>query len=217
MTHTCYIELNKKDIKQIEINKLKTKNKAIHPMFGRKTYTEKQIVQGCIQNERKFQEMLYKQHFHTMMGMCMRHTGDREVSMEIVNMGFLKVFKKLDTFQFRGSLEGWIRRIVYHSLSDYFRKHSKYLQFIALEDWDGESKAEPLEEMYAEDLLKLVDLLPPATQNVFRLYAIEGLTHVEISKKEGISVGTSKWHLSSAREKLKALLKKNNNYRNYVG
>lgn len=177
-------------------------------MFGRKTYTEKEIVQGCVRNERRFQEMLYRQHFPTMMGMCMRHTGDRDTSMEIVNMGFLKVFKKLDTFQFRGSLEGWIRRIVYHSLSDYFRKNSKYLQFLELDDRDAEVRVEAYDAMFAEDILRLVDLLPPATQNVFRLYAIEGLTHVEIAKQENISVGTSKWHLSNAREKLKELLKK---------
>jgi len=186
-------------------------------MFGRKTYTEKELVEGCVNNDRRFQELLYKEHFHTMMGMCMRHTGDRDVAMEIVNIGFLRVFTKLHTFGFKGSLEGWIRRVVYHCLSDYYKKNSKYLQFLVFEERDAKVQEEPLSNMYAEDIMKMVDLLPPATQNVFRLYAIEGLTHVEIAKKENISVGTSKWHLNAAREKLKTLLKKNNNYRSHVG
>ncbi len=186
-------------------------------MFGRKTYTEKELVEGCIRNDRRCQEMLYKQHFPTMMGMCMRHTSDQETAMEIVNIGFLKVFKKLDTFTFSGSLQGWIRRVVYHCLSDYYKKNSRYLQFLVFEDRDAQVRDEPLSNMYAEDIMKMVDLLPPATQNVFRLYAIEGLSHAEIGEQENISVGTSKWHLNAAREKLKTLLKKSNNYRSYVG
>jgi len=186
-------------------------------MFGRQTYTEKEIVEGCIRNDRRCQEMLYKQHFPTMIGMCMRHTSDRETAMEIVNIGFLKVFKKLDTFTFSGSLEGWIRRVVYHCLSNYYKKNSRYLQFLVFEERDAQVRDEPLSNMYAKDIMKMVDLLPPATQNVFRLYAIEGLSHAEIGERENISVGTSKWHLNAAREKLKMLLKKSNNYRSHVG
>jgi len=65
--------------------------------------------------------------------------------------------------------------------------------------------------------MKLVDLLPPTTQKVFKLYAIEGFTHVEIAKQFEISVGTSKWHLSNARQKLKSLLAKNQGYNLYAG
>ena len=107
--------------------------------------------------------------------------------------------------------------MVYHCLSDYYRKNSRYLQFLVFEDRDVQVRDEPLSSMYAEDIMKMVDLLPPATQNVFRLFAIEGLSHAEIGEQEDISVGTSKWHLNAAREKLKALLKKNNNYRSYAG
>ncbi len=180
-------------------------------------YTEKELVAGCIRNDRFFQELLYRKYFNTMMHMCLRYTDDRDKAMEIVNNGFLRVFKKLDTFAFKGSLEGWIRKLVYHSLSDYFKKHSKYLQFLVLEERDEPQKEEALQQMYMEDILKMVDQLPPATRRVFRLYAIEGFTHVEIAKKNNISVGTSKWHLSNARKQLQHLIKKNNNYRLYAG
>lgn len=185
-------------------------------MFKKQKYNERETVEGCVRNERKAQELLYREHFDTMMRMCMRYTNDRDKAMEIVNIGFLKVFQKLHTFKFKGSLEGWIRRLVFHCLSDHYRKNSKYLQFMVFEDRDQSSIEKAHSNLYAEDILKMVDTLPPATQEVFRLYAIEGFTHVEISKNVGISVGTSKWHLSNARKILKKLIDQNN-LRQYAG
>jgi len=185
-------------------------------MLNKQKYDEREIVEGCVRNERYFQELLFRQHFDTMMRMCMRYTHDRDKAMEIVNIGFLRVFQKLHTFEFKGSLEGWIRRLVFHALSDYFRKDKKYLQFMVFEEKDDTSYAEAPAKLYAEDIMKMVDTLPPATQEVFRLYAIEGYTHVEISKNTGISVGTSKWHLSNARKILKRLIDQNN-LRSYAG
>jgi len=185
-------------------------------MFKKQKYNEREVVEGCVRNERKAQELLYRKHFDTMMRMCMRYTHDKDKAMEIVNIGFLKVFQKLHTFQFKGSLEGWIRRLVFHCLSDHYRKNSKYLQFMVFEERDQSSIEKAHSNLYAEDILKMVDTLPPATQEVFRLYAIEGFTHVEISKNTGISVGTSKWHLSNARKILKKLIDQNN-LRQYAG
>ena len=165
-------------------------------------YSEKEIVDGCVRNERFFQELLYRKYFEKMIAMCMRYTDDRDIGMEIVNNGFLRVFKKLNTFSFKGSLEGWIRKLVYHSLSEYFKKHSKYLQFLVFEEQDTSITSNALEAIYEEDLLRMVDSLPPATKEVFRLYAIEGFTHVEIAKAISISVGTSKSNLLRAKAKL---------------
>ena len=183
----------------------------------RKEYTERDLVDGCIRNDRYCQELLYRKHFDTMIRMCIRYTEDREIAMEIVNNGFLRVFQKLDKFSFKGSLEGWIRKLVYHSLSEYYKKHSKYLQFIVLEDRDSTINDHALSKIYEEDLLKLVDKLPPATKEVFRLFAIEGFTHNEIAKRTSISVGTSKWHLSVARKKLKQLIQDHKEYSSYAG
>ncbi len=174
-------------------------------------YSEEELVAGCLRNERKYQEYLYRRYFATMMSMCLRYTDDRDIAMQIVNNGFLRVFKKLSTFSFKGSLEGWIRKLVYHSLSEYFKKHSRYLQFLVFEERDSQINETALSKMYEDDLLKMVDSLPPASREVFRLYAIEGYTHVEIAKSIGISVGTSKWHLASARKRLKLLIEKNYN------
>jgi len=126
--------------------------------------------------------------------------------MKIVNSGFLRVFKKLHTFQFTGSLEGWIRKIVYHCLADHFKKKSSNIYFLEIEHGEKPKDNYVLEGLYAEDILKLIDKLPNATRRVFILYAIEGYKHHEIDEEVNISIGTSKWHLSEARKKLKTFL-----------
>ncbi len=180
-------------------------------------YTEKELVEGCVKNHRQSQEYLYRQYFDSMMRMCMRYTHDKELAMEIVNTGFLRVFKKIHTFKFKGSLEGWIRKLVFHSLSDHFKKKDRKVFFMEVEDRDAPINETALDKLYLEDILKLVDELPNATRDVFVLYAIDGYTHVEIGKMLGISEGTSKWHLSNARKKLKHLIRKFYNQKNYAG
>ena len=181
-------------------------------MLRTQKYTDEELIAGCLENNRFFQERLYRRYFGTMISMVLRHTNDRNEAITIVNNGFLKVFKKIDKFEFKGSFEGWIRRIVYRSLSDYFRSNSNMLHFLELEDRDKPLKTNALDQLYLEDLMKLIDDLPPATAQIFRLYAIEGFTHVEISKKIGISEGTSKWHLSNARKELRKSISKLRNY-----
>ncbi len=176
-----------------------------------RTHTERELVEGCVQNDRIYQEALYRRYLPTMMQMCMRYTDDRQQAMEIVNNGMLRVFKKIDTFEFKGSLEGWVRKLVYHSLSDYYKKHSKYMHFLVFEERDEIVRQEPIDNLYLEDLLRMVRQLPDNTQEVFRLYAIEGYTHTEIGQRLGLSEGTSKWHLSKARKILKQMIQQQNN------
>ena len=175
-------------------------------MTKKETYTEAELVKGCIENNRLYQEVLYRRFFPAMIGMCMRYTQNHDLAMEIVNSGFLKVFLKLHTFRFEGSLEGWIRRLVYHSLADHFKKKSSNIHFLEIEQGEQPRDNLVLDELYAEDILKSIDRLPDATRNVFILYALEGYKHHEIARELDISIGTSKWHLSEARKKLKKYL-----------
>ena len=180
---------------------------------------ETDIVAGCVRNERKYQEILYRRYFPTMIKMCLRYTnGDNERALEILNDGFLRVFKKIGSFAFKGSLEGWIRRLVFHAISDYFKQNKAYFDTIVFSEVLPESSNRQyalasneateggLKGLYYDDLIKIIDNLTPATRDVFRLYAIEGFSHAEISAQLNISIGTSKWHVSTAREQLKRLV-----------
>ena len=149
-----------------------------------------------------------------MMAMCMRYTRDEDKALLILNDGFLKVFKKIDTFRSEGSLEGWIRKLVYHTLADFYKKENTYIRFIQFElPEDGAMPATQSQGMEFQDLVRLLNHLPDRSAEVFKLYAIEGYSHQEIAVMMQISPGTSKWHLSHARERLKMFLKKENHAR----
>lgn len=179
-------------------------------------FKEKDVVKGCAANNRRSQEQLYKRYFPVMMQMCMRYTSDRDAAMQIVNNGFLRVFKKIDSFKFEGSLEGWVRRIVFHAISDFFKSEKKYLHFMVFEEKEKSTSKTILDHIYYEDLLKMIEKLPDATGKVFRLYAVEGFKHKEIAELLEISIGTSKWHLSEARKEMKRLIAKYQDQINYA-
>lgn len=169
----------------------------------RKNNDYKNLVQGCINNDRSSQEKLYKEFFPTMERMIRKHTTDKDQLIDILNNGFLRVFQKLNTFGFQGSLEGWIRRIVYHSMCDYFRKHQKDIRFMVFGDIQQENiSTKNGHKLHFQDLLKMVNSLPEKHHKVFYMYAIEGYKHHEIGETLNINVNTSKWYLAEARKKL---------------
>lgn len=175
-------------------------------MSRQEIYTEREIVQGCASNNRFHQELLYKKYFQTMYVYALKYTKDEDEAISIVNDGFLKVFKNAHNFSFKGSLEGWIRRIVFHTISDYFKSNAKYLKNIIFEEVETSTTASILDKLFMNDLIGLINKLPPATAKVFKFYALDGFTHKEISDKLNISPGTSKWHFSEGRKKLQQML-----------
>jgi RNA polymerase sigma-70 factor (ECF subfamily) len=122
----------------------------------------------------------------------------------------LRVFTNLAQYDGRGSFEGWVRRIVFRSLSNHFRKDERYMKVIFLEEKDQSSRSKALTDLYYEDLMLLVDSLPEMMRKVFERYAILGMSHKEIAQELNISDGTSKWHLSKAREKLREKINNKN-------
>lgn len=174
--------------------------------FGKKTYTDEELAHACACNDRRAQEALYRRFFPVMLRMCQRYTRDEDTAIEILNAGFLRVFQKIGTFAFKGSLEGWIRRLVYHAIADHFRNNARYLHFLVLDEQDDVVQEQSLDRLYEEDILRVVQELPPMSQEVFRLYAIEGYSHGEIAETLSMSEGTSKWHLSTARQRLREQL-----------
>lgn len=169
---------------------------------------EKLLIQACCKNDRRAQEYLYRHYFPTIRRMCERYTKDEDQLVNIVNNGFLKVFKGIGSYSGSGSFEGWIRRTVFHALSDYFRKENKYTKNTFFEVPETAQQSEALQDLYFLDLMDLVEDLPDATCQVFKMYAIDGYTHKEIGKRMNMSDGTSKWHLHEARKKLKLMIMK---------
>lgn len=173
-------------------------------LYKNKPYNESDwdaIRKGCADNKRAAQEKLYRHFFPIMERMVLKYTQDEDQIIDILNNGFLKVFKKIDQFENKGSFEGWIRRIVYHSVSDYFRKSSKDLKFLIYEE---KFKKEPSEfsghKLYYQDLMQLVNKLPEKHMQVFHLFSIEGYGHKEIAYQLSMKESTCRWYLAEARK-----------------
>lgn len=172
----------------------------------KKHYTDAELVEGCARNDRRAQEAFYRRFSPAMIRLCLRYTSDQETALAIVNQGFLRAFQKIHTYAFRGSLEGWVRRLVYCAMADHFRRSARYSHFLVLEDQEDLETLSPDAPFDEAHLLKLIEALPENAQTVFRLYTIEGYSHAEIAEKLCISEGTSKWYLSIARQRLREWL-----------
>ena len=174
----------------------------------------KGIIEGCIRNERKAQEKLFKLFYGKMLAVCMRYTVDNDSAQEILQDGFIKIFEKLETFDFKGSFEGWIRRIIANTAIDSIRK-AKKMPFLSENGTEfvtetvnpmEDSELEVFREMKAEIALQAVQQLSPAYRSVFNLYVLEEYTHKEIGEILGISEGTSKSNLAKAKQNLQRII-----------
>ena len=175
----------------------------------------KHIINGCLENKRRSQEELFRLYYGKMITICMRYTSDRDTAEEVLQEGFIKIFDKLEAFDYKGSFEGWIRRIMCNTAIDNIRKNKRKP---TLTDNENDFKigyenpiieAEELEfiEVKAEIALEAINKLSPAYKAVFNLYVMEEYTHKEIGEILGISEGTSKSNLSKAKMNLKQILK----------
>lgn len=166
------------------------------------------LIRQCAQNKRSAQERIYHIFYGRMMAMVKRYFPQQENAEEILNNGFLRAFQKMNSYQFKGSFEGWLRRIVFHAISDYVKSHVKYTQNnTTLEDKEYFITAEDSDGILYQDILKLIHELPNTSRIVFNMHVMEGIPHKKIGELLNISEGTSKWHLSEARKLLQHRIK----------
>lgn len=173
------------------------------PLF-KSTLSEQDLVKGCSRNDRRIQEVLYKQYCSSMLALCRSYTKNEEDAVEVLQDGFLKIFQQIDRFDpAKSSLYTWMRTIVIRTAIDSLRKKNKKQETIEWkESYDPFIEAEALLKMSAQQILNLLQNLPATSRMVFNLYVTEGYTHREIGELLNISEGTSKWHLSEARKYL---------------
>jgi RNA polymerase sigma factor (sigma-70 family) len=170
---------------------------------------ETDLIRGCINGDRRMQEALYNRFSPRMYAVCLRYAGNAEEAEDILQEGFIKIFKKLDTFRSEGSFEGWIRRIFVNTAIEHFRR-KRYLQTVSEKEENTiEGKdISVLDKMAAKDIMALIKELSPGYRTVFNMYVVEGYTHKEIADMLNISEGTSKSQLSRAKVILQGLVKK---------
>jgi len=172
---------------------------------------EPNIIEGCVQEKRKAQYMLYQHFASPMLSLCMRYCRNRMEAEDVLQEGFIKIFQKISTFRQSGSLEGWVRRIMINQAINHLK--AKKMLFLdtdpqALGNWiPDEGPTEQGEQRYKlEVLMEAIQTLPPGYKVVFNLYVFEGYSHKEIAEELEISENTSKSQLSRARNYLRKIL-----------
>ncbi len=179
---------------------------------------ESDIIRGCLDNDRKMQEMLYHRFSSKMYAVCLRYCKDADAAQDLLQDGFVKIFRNLDKFRGEGSFEGWIRRIFVNTAIEHFRKSVKNYTVSDTEDVTIEDTSlTALDNLAEKDIIKLIQELSPGYRQVFNMYVIEGYSHKDIGEILGISEGTSKSQLARAKgilkrmveEKLNTISKKN--------
>ncbi|MFW6249040.1 MAG: RNA polymerase sigma factor [Bacteroidota bacterium] len=165
----------------------------------------KEIVKGCIKGNRAMQSRLYKMFASQMYALCLRYTRNDFDAQDVLQEGFVKIFNNLKDFQWKGSLEGWMKRIFIRLALDRFRNKIQILSVDEIPEKDNfsEKDSNAIDQMSAKEILYIVQELPDQYRLVFNLYVLEGYSHNEISQILNIGVSTSRSNLVRAKNILK--------------
>jgi RNA polymerase sigma factor (sigma-70 family) len=166
------------------------------------------LIKGCKANERQAQEGLYKLYYADMLRICFRYLKSDDLAYDALSVGFLKIFQHIQTFDAKkGEFGAWMRTVMVRSCIDIGRREAKFNETVSQDEID-EIFIQPsvLDKLFVEDLLKLIRLLPTATQLVFNLSVIDGYSHKEIGEHLNITESTSRWHLTEAKKQLRKML-----------
>ena len=175
--------------------------------------SEKEIINGCLSGKEKYFKILYEQYYGKMLNVCKRYARNHEEAKDVLQEGFIKVFKNLDKYDYKGSLEGWIRRIVVNNAINQYKQDTKsltkYFDHEDLVNYSPTALEDEIEsiQIEPEQLLELVQELPPAYKVVFNLFVMEGYSHKAIAEMLHINEGTSRSNLAKARLKLQEKIK----------
>lgn len=180
----------------------------ISPFFSSKnnvsiSRTDKELLEGCLKQDRKSQRKLYEKYASKMLVVCMRYAKTKEDAEDIMIEGFVKVFSGLDKFKQESSLETWIHSIMVNASISYFRKNNKHYVVSSLDDENVEipssNDLDGLAHLTGKDLLKILQQMPEHLKCVFNLVAFEGYDYEKISEELGINVGTARSRMSKGK------------------
>ena len=174
-------------------------------------------IEGCRQNESKSQRWIFERYYRLMFGVCLRYNSDKDAVQDVVQEGFLKVFTNIEGYTFKGSFEGWMRRIMVNTAIDAIRRRKatglvlgdeKSFEDV-VDEGEFPTHDDDDENYTVHDVQNAMAELSPMYRAVFNLYVFDNMTHNEISNHLGINVGTSKSNLAKARRNLRKILIKN--------
>jgi len=171
---------------------------------------DRELVKECLKNNRASQKQLYNSYAAVMLGVCYRYTKSMADAEDVLQEGFIRVYKNLYQYKCEGELGAWIRRIMVRTALNYLKRNTKYQHDLAFEKIEMHPVTEdnPEIKLDTKELASLIQQLPTGYQTIFNLYAVEGYSHVEIGELLGISDGTSRSQYARARALMITWIKK---------
>lgn len=171
--------------------------------------TEKEILKACLKGDRQAQKDLFYLYSGKMMAVCLRYARNQQEAEDILQDGFIRVFTYLNEFNYAGSFEGWVRRIIINTAIKHTQKKSFSNEDTGLEHIKEDSVDPDVLSMLSEaELIKMISELPDGYRTIFNLFAIEGYSHKEIAKLLNIEEGSSRSQLVKARRILQSKVNK---------
>lgn len=180
----------------------------ISPFFSSKrnvsiSRIDKELLEGCLKNDRVSQRKLYEKYASKMLVVCMRYAKTKEDAEDVLIEGFVKVFSGLDKFKQESSLETWIHSIMVNASISYFRKNNKHYQIGSIEEnyieIPNSNDLDGLDHLTGKDLLNILQQMPEHLKCVFNLVAFEGYDYESVSRELGINIGTARSRMSKGK------------------
>jgi RNA polymerase sigma factor (sigma-70 family) len=170
----------------------------------------KQLINDCQSNNRKAQEQLYQLYSKKLFGVCLKYSRNYSEAQDHLQDGFIIIFDKIGQYSFKGSFEGWLKRIMINNVLQQYRNQP--LLSSVDETLEDECEINLDDESISMDyLLKIIQELPDRYRLVFNLYVLDGYSHQEIADMLSINTGTSKSNLARARSILKNKIEQEKN------
>lgn len=167
---------------------------------------EKRLIQESVAGDQLAFRTLYEKLSPKMYTVALRYMNSEHDAKDVLQDAFIRVYKKLSSFRFAGSFEGWCRRIVVHTAIEHIRR-SKASMFGDIEQVRQGVDPKSLSNLQLADLMKAIQGLPTGYRTVFNMYVIEGYSHKEIAEELGVTESTSKTQLFKARNQLQAVIR----------
>jgi RNA polymerase sigma factor (sigma-70 family) len=164
------------------------------------------LINECKKNDRKAQEQLYKEYSSKLFSVCLKYSRNYTEAQDNLQEVFLLVFKKINQFGFKGSFDGWLKRVTVNYVLQQYRTETKLHLVTEVAD---EIEEVEIETVSLEFLLKIIQELPDRYRMVFNLNVIDGFSHQEIAEMLDITIGTSKSNLHRAKAILKDKIETN--------
>lgn len=172
------------------------------------------FIRGCALNERESQKKIYNSFYGYAMAICDCYANNEDDAVEILNDGFLKIFKEIHRYKPAytneiNSFKGWLRKIMVCTAIDHFRKNKKHRLVGELDITTVQTSAQEengLDKLSYDEIIRFIQNLSPGYRIVLNLFIVEGFSHEEIADQLGISIGTSKSNLAKARKQLQKIL-----------